>query len=191
MVSEITIDADDAPDFTADFLQFILEHEVAHALGFGTIWSSLGLLGNSSTGTEPAPDTHFSGTNAIAAFDSAGGTDYTGAKVPVENVGPPGTINTHWRIDIFSHTEMMIGTFLRFSPRLALSAITVESMADLGYTVNAGAADGFSLPPISRSLPDLLHAQKAAETPPLRCGTVQLMPVDDSTLIELPPVPLR
>ena len=71
-------------------LEETILHEMGHVLGIGTIWDRLGLLRNPASDTE-APDTHFSGRLAIDAFNEAGGTGYRGAKVPVENMGGPGS----------------------------------------------------------------------------------------------------
>ena len=73
----------------------VILHEMGHVLGFGTLWDGLGLLADPSDPdpTPPLADTHFTGAQAIAAFDEAGGTDYPDGKVPVMNVGGAGTVN--------------------------------------------------------------------------------------------------
>lgn len=119
-------------------------HEIAHALGFGLLWRPLGLLRNPALGVG-AIDAHFVGPLAIAAFDAAGGTDYTGgAKVPVENLGGAGSANLHWRGSVLG------GELLRPLNRLGvpetLSAITIQSMADLGYIVDVSLAEPYTLP---------------------------------------------
>lgn len=119
-------------------------HEMAHVLGFGTLWSSFDtLLVNPSLPSNLGADTHFLGAAAIAAFDAAGGTAYTGgAKVPVENQLPVGSSDSHWR-------ELVLGLEL-MTPVLApgvtnpLSAITIESLVDLGYSVDNSQADPFT-----------------------------------------------
>jgi hypothetical protein len=127
-------------------LQAVILHEMGHVLGFGTLWEELELVEDVS---EPDPDppladTHFIGAKALLAFDAAGGTSYSGAKVPVQNDGGAGTVNSHWRDNVFD-PELMTG-FLNngFNP---LSAVTVASLEDLGYTVNPGGADPFTLDP--------------------------------------------
>ena len=83
-------------------LEDVVLHEMGHVLGIGTIWSRLGLLRDPASETE-APDTHFTGPLAIEAFDEAGGTGYRGAKVPVENMGGPGSrVMRHWRETVLS-----------------------------------------------------------------------------------------
>jgi len=121
-------------------------HEMAHVLGLGTIWGEeeTNLLRNPSVGATDAVDTHFVGELAIAAFDAAGGVAYTdGAKVPVDNTGIPGSADGHWRESILV-TELMTP---RYDPgNNPLSAITIQSMADLGYEVNVSEADDYGLP---------------------------------------------
>ena len=103
-------------------------HEVGHVLGFGPVWDDLGFL------QDLDGDTHFNGPLAIAAFDDAGGRDYTGAKVPVSRGG------AHWRVPLLS------GELMGPSGGRALSAITVQSLADLGYGVDVSQADAYTLP---------------------------------------------
>lgn len=122
-------------------LASVIIHEMGHVLGVGSMWSSFGLLKNAS-GATPL-DTYFSGTNGIAGFDAIGGTTYTGGnKVPVENTGGAGTANSHWRESVLKN-ELMTGYINNGSN--PLSILTVRSLQDLGYSVNPGAADAFSL----------------------------------------------
>ena len=126
-------------------LRAVVLHEMAHVLGLGTIWSEeyANLLRNPSV-DEAGADTHFVGELARAAFDAAGGSDYTaGAKVPVENNGAPGTADGHWRENVLV-TELMTPHYDSGSD--ALSAITIQSLADLGYEVDASRADPYTLP---------------------------------------------
>ena len=118
-------------------------HEMAHVLGFGTLWEYLGLLAEPAlTGDE---DTHFLGEEARAAFDEVGGASYEGGgKVPVENLGDDGTRNGHWRESVF-HNELMTGWVN--GPGDPLSVVTIASLTDLGYEdVSRHAADDFTLP---------------------------------------------
>ena len=124
-------------------LEDVVLHEMGHVLGIGTIWSRLGLLRDPASETE-APDTHFTGPLAIEAFDEAGGTGYRGAKVPVENMGGPGSRNAHWRETVL-RTELMTPS-VRVGGSSLLSAITIQSLADLGYEVDPTVADPYRLP---------------------------------------------
>ena len=140
----------DTADFDSGSSAFLntIVHEMAHVLGFGLIWDDLGLLENPSLDDDdnpidPAPDTHFTGPLAIAAFNNAGGTSYSGAKVPVENSqGGPGTQDGHWRESVLDN-ELMTGFVDISTP---LSAISIQSLADIGYTVDVSQADSYRLP---------------------------------------------
>jgi hypothetical protein len=135
----------------ANLLDEVAVHEMGHVLGYGTIWNYLGLLENPSDpddgGTEGA-DAHFTGTNAVWAFDRAGGDDYTaGDKVPVENnaaVYGSGSLDSHWRESLFE-TELMTPT-LNAHVTNPLSRVSLASMLDLGYLVTFAAADSYALP---------------------------------------------
>ena len=119
-------------------------HEIAHALGFGLLWRPLDLLRDPALGVG-AIDAHFVGPLAIAAFDAAGGTDYTGgAKVPVENLGGAGSANLHWRGAVLEGELMR--PLNRLGGRETFSAITIQSMADLGYVVDMDRAEPYTLP---------------------------------------------
>ena len=147
-VSRISIDRDILSTYSVSILEGTVLHEMGHALGYSSgPWEIHNLLKNPSRDSfgrpiDPSPDTYFSGANAVAAFDAAGGASYSGAKVPVENTQGPGSRDSHWRESVMQ-SELM-------TPRLGgthpLSAITIQSMADLGYTVDVTQADAYTLP---------------------------------------------
>lgn len=122
----------------------VILHEMGHVLGIGTIWSAKGFLVNPSPLTGTGLDTHFSGPNAVAAFNATGGASYSGGgKVPVENTqGGAGTRNSHWRESVLDR-ELMTG-FYDGGVANPLSIITVQSLRDLGYTVDNAGADSFT-----------------------------------------------
>jgi len=131
-------------DWLADHGQLVntILHEMGHVLGIGTTWNRLGLRSGTCT-----VDPIFTGTDAVAAFDAAGGTTYTGGgKVPVENTGSQGDGSNcaHWRESVLGR-ELMTPT-LNGSTTNPLSRITIASLGDQGYVVDPGAADGYSLP---------------------------------------------
>ena len=105
-------------------------HETGHVLGFGTIWDDLGFIQDVSSNA----NAHFNGPLAISAFDDAGGRGYTGKKVPVQQYG------AHWRWPVLADELMQPGG------GGTLSAITVQSLADLGYGVDVTQADPYTLP---------------------------------------------
>ena len=147
IVGQMRFDTDDLEVLEQnDVLDAVILHEMGHVLGIGTLWDLQSLLVDPSLsgGTDP----HFTGPLAIAAFDAAGGASYVGQKVPVEDTGGPGTADSHWRETVFD-TELMTGFIgLGANP---LSAITVQSLDDQGYTVSLSGADPFSLGPSLRA----------------------------------------
>ncbi len=162
----IRLDSSDVRYLGTTTVKNIAVHELAHVLGFGTRWT----VRNPSRGVgQPPPDTHWPGANAVAAFDAAGGTKYQGGKVPVENEhGGSASLNGHWRLSV------MPGEMMTYNlDGTALSAITIQAMADLGYTVNAGAADSYSISSTVKRFPSVT----AAHGFPLRCQ-IDPLPVE-------------
>ncbi len=143
LYGRIQMDAADIGRLETRDLEEVIVHEMGHVLGIGLLWSRLGLLRNPASETS-APDTHFTGPLAIAAFDEAGGTNYGGAKVPVENTGGSGSRNSHWRETVLA-LELMT-PFQHLGVAEPLSAITIQSLADLGYEVDATLAEPYRLP---------------------------------------------
>ena len=109
-------------------------HEIGHVLGFGTLWDEFGFIQDLSLSDSNA-DTYFNGPRAIAAFDDAGGGDYEGKKVPVQKRD-----GTHWRFGVLNGEIMLPAR----AGESALSAITVQSLADLGYGVDVTRADPYN-----------------------------------------------
>ena len=123
-------------------LQDTILHEMAHVLGFGTIWSNLGLLLNpaSQGGNNP----RFTGVQATQEFNARFGQN--AADVPVEAAGGQRTADGHWRDSIFNN-ELMTG-FINTPGPNPLSRITIAQFADLGYQVNLTPADPYlAVPP--------------------------------------------
>lgn len=128
----------------AGALSDVILHEMGHVLGIGTLWEYHRLLSGASLsgGTDP----YFTGLGAIAAFNDVGGATYVGGqKVPVENIGGAGTADGHWRESVMGD-ELMTG-FVSLSEPMPnpLSVITIQSLADQGYSINAARADPYTL----------------------------------------------
>lgn len=189
-VAVMDLDVDDLRRLSRSAQRALMLHEMAHALGFGSIWSDLDLLENPAYDEHgrpiaDRPDTYFSGPKAVAAFDAADGDDYDGEKVPVQNWGGPGSADSHWRDSLFGVGEVMTA-FTRPDGRQAMSLITVESMADIGYEVDVSQADDFRLP--SRSSP-AMRAITAGDVPrnwtPLNCRLIRPIGGYQDRLIEV------
>jgi len=120
----------------------VVTHEMAHVLGFGTLWDAHGRLRNPSAPDSPGADTHFEGQLTVAAFDAAGGSGYSASKVPVENSGLEGSADGHWRESVFVAELMSAFVAAGTQP---LSAVTLESLYEIGYEINLSEADGFGV----------------------------------------------
>ncbi|QDU51944.1 choice-of-anchor Q domain-containing protein [Gimesia panareensis] len=114
----------------------VILHEMGHVIGFGTIWDSLGLIQGAGTAASS-----FLGTNAIAQYNALLGRSVTA--IPLETNGGPGTADAHWS-ETDLDNELMTG-FLNSGVANPISAITIGSLADLGYVVDLGAADSYPL----------------------------------------------
>ncbi len=132
----------------------VITHEMAHVLGFGTIWTNLGVYVNGSG--------QYTGAAALAAYQSEFVGQQNATFVPVELGGGPGTADGHWNevdggagptgiVDTQGRDmefELMTGWLN--SPTF-ISQTTAYQFQDLGYVVNAGAA--LNLPQLSYSNP--------------------------------------
>jgi hypothetical protein len=126
--------ADVSTMFNNGTLDDVILHEMGHILGIGTLWDFHDLI----TGFQ------YIGPNALAQYRIISG-NASATFVPVENSGGQGTAGGHWEEDIFN-AELMTGFIESAGVTMAISRITVGSLADMGYTVNMAAADPFSLP---------------------------------------------
>ena len=121
-------------------LSATITHEMAHVLGFGTLWENFDLVHDLAQ-DNPGADTYFSGPLAGRAFDNRGGRSYRGGrKIPVENSGDRGSTDSHWRESVMGNELMTPFLSASLEP---LSLITIESMADLGYEVDPNVADNY------------------------------------------------
>jgi hypothetical protein len=122
-------------------------HEMAHVLGYGTMWPDRGVLFGAGT-SNPT----FTGPAAVAAYHALGRT----GNVPVENTGGPGTADSHWRETTFQN-ELMTGYIGGTSN--PLTRVTIGSLQDIGYQVDFGTADtlAFALNLRAASIPRVLR----------------------------------
>ncbi len=141
----------------------VILHEMMHVLGFGIFWDDavndpndedfpFEFLEQPSDDSHPEhtpgmTDTHFIGPEATDRFLAIGGNLYTGGEiVPVENDTiqfSSGSLDGHWREGVFD--EELMSTQLNV-PTNPVSVVTIGQFEDLGYTVDYGAADSYTLP---------------------------------------------
>ncbi|MGR3276673.1 leishmanolysin-related zinc metalloendopeptidase [Acaryochloris marina NIES-2412] len=114
----------------------VIIHEIAHVLGFGTLWEQKGLL--QGVGTNHP---RYTGVNAMREFAALIGSNRA-IPVPVENTGGVGILNCHWRESVFGNEVMT--SFLN-SGLNPISRLTLASLQDLGYSINPNAPNPFML----------------------------------------------
>lgn len=147
----------------------VILHEIGHVLGFGTLWTqppnALRIFPKTDSVT-------YTGTGATGAFLTSGGDSFSGPPVPLENcrntMGDSipqcgdGTSDSHWRESVFGR-ELMTGYISAPGTSNPLSLITIQSFADLGYTVNPEVSDGYTvgLKPIPGLDAALIHLKEA------------------------------
>ena len=132
----------DSADSNGPELFETILHEMGHVLGIGTLWTNFGLV-NFSGGCPANP--RYTGSSARSEWQALGGS----GNVPVEADGGPGTRCGHWDEGVFNN-ELMTG-FSEGSANEPLSRLTAGSLQDMGYQVNKGAANPYSLPGCSPS----------------------------------------
>jgi len=152
----MSFDTADLAKMQADgTLNDVITHEMGHVIGIGTVWTHKGLLAGAG-GANPT----FKGSNARREYGVLKGTGP--AAVPVENLGGPGTRDSHWRESVFKN-ELMSGYIA--APGNPLSRLTVASLLDLGYVVNLAAAEPYSLPDLHAIAEGGLLAAEVAGEP--------------------------
>ena len=126
---ELKIDSADVDRMEADgSLYSLIEHEMAQVMGFGTLWIGNGVYVNESG--------RYTGANALAAYRAE--FDPNAAFIPVDIVSGAGTRNAHWSETWAGGPNETLTGFLN-TPTF-LSNTSIQSFADIGYTVAAPAA---------------------------------------------------
>ena len=118
----------------------VVLHEMAHVLGFGTLWNTTSIGGTRNvTQGQGTGNPRFTGVRAVAEWSRLGGL----SGVPLENTGGAGTVGSHWKESTFGN-ELMTGYI---SPSTnPLSRLSIAQFADLGYNVDISKADSYSVP---------------------------------------------
>ena len=139
----------------------IVLHEMGHVLGVGTMWD----IGRTLLSDAGSAAPYFTGSLARNAFTAINTLTFSCIPVPVEgNQFGVGTRDSHWRESVFGR-ELMQG-FAKVGG-MPLSRVTAASMQDLGYLVNLGAADPYTIasqillgfPPSGLAAPALFNDQ--------------------------------
>ncbi len=136
-------------------LEAVILHEMLHVVGVGTLWDQKkpSLIVGAGGG-----DPRFVGQGATSACVAAGGTSLCTGGVAVENcVGitscGAGTRDGHWREGTSTlpgfDSELMTGFIEGAGFATPYSNISIQSLLDLGYGVNALSADPYTVPNLS------------------------------------------
>lgn len=102
----------------------IIVHEMAHVIGFGTIWTLFNGLYENGSG-------EYYGKYALDAYREE--FDSSATFVPVDIVSGPGTRDGHWAEDWAGPRSDLLTGFLEGAT--TISNTTLASFADLGYVV--------------------------------------------------------
>jgi hypothetical protein len=139
IIGVMEFDSDDIQNLINNgSLREVIQHEMLHVVGLGTLWNVKNLLLGAGT-----VDSRYVGTMGVNACIGLGGSTICPTSVPVENSGGPGTADGHWRETTFGN-ELMTG-FINAGVN-PLSAMSIQSLGDLGYVVNQAAADPYTIP---------------------------------------------
>ncbi len=131
--STLQLDQDDVAAMMGDgSLQWVLRHEIGHALGFGSLWNQNGLLNANAD---------YIGTYALQRYRQEANKQFA-QFIPVQKTGGPGTAGSHWDFnDPFFNQLNTTGRLEFMGPFSVPGAIefasetTFGAMADLWFAV--------------------------------------------------------
>lgn len=126
---------------SSGIFQRVIEHELAHVLGFGSLWTSQGIA--QVNGGKCV----YTGARARAEYKAISGCDSV-----------PNTCG-HWD-ETCLNRELMTPSF---DTNTSLSRITIGSMEDLGFVVDYSTAEAFSAQDIAPSCRQLCPARNLIE----------------------------
>jgi len=105
-------------------------HELAHALGLGTLWQG---------------QTQFEGTDSVRYYGPNGNTEWRALGGAADGVPVELTVEAHWRENYFD-AEIMTPTTEGPGTPLPVSRMTIGTLIDLGWGASLAAADAYTLP---------------------------------------------
>ena len=141
----------------------VIQHEMLHVVGLGTLWTSFSLVQGAGT-----PESRYTGTLGVGGCVALGGANVCPGSVPLETGGGAGTRDSHWSEAVFFN-ELMTG-FVNTRQSVPtgilnpLSSMSIASLGDVGYTVNQKAADPYTIPGHSAS--SILRSLSVSEAQP-------------------------
>jgi len=146
-IGVMKFDVDDIGDLlSSGRLQNVVLHEMLHVVGVGTVWADTRRPGGVLLAGGGTDNPRYTGLRGISACGAAGGTGACGGGVAVEGLPfTAGTADSHWRESIFEN-ELMTGFVEKEGIPMPFSAITIQSLADVGYSVNLFTAEQYLVP---------------------------------------------
>ena len=126
--------------YSSGLLYHVILHELAHVIGFGTLWDTSifslsppaqNVVAEFSDGT--TTNKHYVGQYALDLYREV--YDSSAVYIPLETTGGAGTAGSHWDefwMGITSLDELMTG-YISSTP--FLSDVSIASFADIGYVV--------------------------------------------------------
>jgi hypothetical protein len=136
-VADINTNQEALENFSSDMSYFkgLMIHEFGHVLGIGTTgWNENNLINRSSA-------TYNANTDAGWAYGELLGT-FRPTAIPLTTGVGDGSDYAHWREQVFGDEIMTHAADSNYP----LSQMTIASLRDIGWNVNYGAADNYSLP---------------------------------------------
>lgn len=150
------------------YLRDIMMHEFAHILGIGTIWQSLQFSFTDGS-TEIAGKNWIDRTTVTYRADSYAGWAYGDliktfqpTAIPIEP-----QIFYHWDETRFD-TELLTPFAETSGTPMPLSSLTLASLRDLGWNVNFGAAQLYTLPTIAATTASTSNTSSTSQQPSAR-----------------------
>lgn len=119
-------------------LDDIIRHEMAHVIGFGTLWGLNGVYippdrDSDNNGSDDVfTDGEYKGTYGLAAYQQE--FDPNATFVPVEGDGGAGTADSHWDENWAGGSADLMTGFLG-GEQTTLSNTTLQSFRDIGYVL--------------------------------------------------------
>lgn len=128
---------------TAGSLYNVIVHEMAHVIGYGTLWTYNGLY-TDGTG-------QYTGSYALAEYQAE--FDSSATYIPVEQDGGAGTADGHWDENWAGGSSELMTGYYDGSPYI--SNTTLAQFRDLGYEVDYASltSTGPTTPPNPANVP--------------------------------------
>lgn len=144
-----------------EYLTAILTHEFGHVLGIGTLWEN-----NGRNLVNTKNDTYVADSYAGSAYGDLTGT-FTPTAVPLskDKDSAGNFIYGHWSETVFGN-ELLTPEAEGAGVKIPLSQLTIASLRDIGWNVNYGAAEPFSLSKTTSPINNTISSNTISTLPP-------------------------